>query len=510
MKSMTLKAALFCGVFVLPSTAARAQDRGALERLVREQAEALKAQQRRIDALEERLARIEDGPAVGPTAIAAAQAAQTPAPPAPTPTLAERQAARRDSLRQLPAGNAALRPPPDPLTAPSPSQMAKAQDESFDWTKGLPRITSSDGRFSMRLRGRMMFDASTTFGSDYPARNITGTRARSMRLGIEGKAGDHIAYQLEADFAGNQVEVRGAYLSLTDKWGGRTYELSLGNRLTDRSLEGASSSDSLPLMERSIAVLATAPRKGSFGLGAMARVYGKNWHAAFQIDGNDISENGSVSDNLTYTGRVHWNPVRGQDGLVHLGAWAYREEFVTAQPSASLSQRVGGRFNDLVTVQAASLLQPDHGQAYGLEAAGIWKSAYIIGEYGERDVWARESAGGRHVDVSAGSVTAGYYFTGEKPPYVARSGTWSKPRVLDSLVDGGMGAIEVAARYDRLSYSGPLGGEGYSATLGLNWYLIDWVRLAVNAIHWRTENRAGTFAGKDEGNTLIGRVQVSF
>lgn len=491
-----------CGGLATSVAPAMAQEAMPLEKLVRDQATALQAQQLRIDMLEKRLAELEaaDAPTAG----------QPNLPITPVLSRAEKQAARRDRLRQLPAGNAALRPPPDPLTAPSPSQMAQAPDETFDWSKGLPKVTSSDGRFAMRLRGRLSFDTSTTFGSEFAERNITGTRARSMRIGLEGKAGDHIGYQFEADFAGNEVEVRGAYLSLTDKWGGRTYELSLGNRLTDRSLEGASSSDSVPFLDRSIAALATGPRKGSFGLGAMARVYGKTWHAAFQVDGNDVSSNGSVSDSVTYTGRVHWNPWRGPDAVIHLGAWAYRENFVKSLASAALSQRVGGRFNDLITVQAASLLQPDHGQAFGLEAAATWKSAWIIGEYGERDVWAREDAGGRHVDVAAGSISGGYFLTGEKPPYVARGGTWSKPRVLHSLVEGGPGAIEVAVRYDRLRYSGPLGGEGSAMTLGFNWYLIDWVRLAVNGIHWRTENRAGSYTGEDEGNTLIGRVQVSF
>lgn len=497
------KAIYLCGAMLVSSVPASAQEAAGLEKLIRDQAAALEAQQSRIEMLESRLAQLE-------TTASAAPAAKAAEPAPSPPSRAEQQAARRDFLRQIPAGNAALRPPPDPLTAPSPSQMAQAPDETFDWSKGLPKITSSDGRFAMRIRGRLSFDTSTTFGSQFQERNITGTRARSMRIGIEGKAGDHIGYQFEADFAGNQVEIRGAYLSLTDKWGGRTYELSLGNRLTDRSLEGASSSDSVPFLDRSIAAPATGPRKGSFGLGAMARVYGKTWHAAFQVDGNDVSSNGSVSDSVTYTGRIHWNPWRSPDAVVHLGAWAYREDFVKSLASASLSQRVGGRFNDLVTVQAASFLQPDRGQAFGIETAATWKSAWVIGEYGERDVWARESAGGRHVGVAAGSISAGYFLTGEKPPYVARGGTWSKPRVLHSLVDGGAGAIEVAARYDRLKYSGPFGGEGSAATLGLNWYLIDWVRLALNAIHWRTENRAGQFIGEDEGDTLIGRVQVSF
>ncbi|MDG6745763.1 porin, partial [Staphylococcus aureus] len=63
---------------------------------------------------------------------------------------------------------------------------------------------------------------------------------------------------------------------------------------------------------------------------------------------------------------------------------------------------------------------------------------------------------------------------------------------------------------DQLSYSGPLGGDGWSATVGVNWYLLDWVRLSLDGIHWRTDNRAGAFVGGDTGNTLYSRVQVSF
>lgn len=504
------------GLLACP-TAVRAQEQS-LETVVRAQTAALERQEARIRALEQQIAamsssQVAASPRSAPTS-AATSASSTPGI-APM-RVANAQGApassqsRADRLRALPAGNAALRPPPDPLTAPSPSGASDLADEEFDWRKGLPQITSADGRFAFRLRGRALFDASTTFGSRFDARNITGTEARSVRLGVEGRAGDHIAYQVEADYADNQLALRGAYLALSDKWGANTYELSLGNRLTDRSFDGASSSDSLPLLERSAAALATAPRKGSFGLGAMVRVFAPTWHAAIQLDGNEASGNGSVDDSATLTGRVHWNPWRSQDAIIHLGAWGYREWFSSGLASAALTTRVGGRFNDLITVQAASLASPDHGQAFGLEAGGTWRSFWMFGEYGERDVYARDLVGGRHVGVSAGSIATGYYLTGEKAPYVARGGTWSKPRVLHPVVDGGSGAVEIAARYDQLSYSGPLGGDGWSATVGVNWYLLDWVRLSLDGIHWRTDNRAGAFVGGDTGNTLYSRVQVSF
>lgn len=499
---MSLCKAAGAALLVLPvaPVVARAQS-VPLEQLVKDQAAALAAQQARIDALERRLAALE--PVVQETAVTAAEVAKAK-------PIVETRLDRLERLRALPAGNAALRPASDPLTAPSPSQAANSPDETFDWTKGLPQITSADGRSAMRLRGRMLFDTTTSFGSNFDRRNITGTKARAIRLGVEGKLGDVIGYQVEFDLTDNQAALRGAYLSFTKKWGANTYELSLGNRLTDRSMEGASSSDSQPFLERNATALATAPRKGSFGLGAMARIYGKTWHAAVQLDGNEASTNGSFDDSTTLTGRVHWNPWRNKDAIVHLGAWGYREDFSSGLASIPLSTRIGGRFNELITIQASNLLEPGHGQAFGLELGGVYKSFWMFSEYGERDVWARESAGGRHVGVNAGSIGAGYYLTGEKPPYVARGGVWSKPRVLEPVTDGGWGAFEIAARYDRVSYSGTLGGDGYAATLGLNWYLLDWVRLTPNWIHWRTQNRAGTYAGTDEGDTIVGRVAVSF
>ena len=373
---MSMQKAAGAALFLLPAFPATAQtSQLGLERLVRDQAAALEAQQARIDALERRLAALE--PVVQETAVTAAEVAKAR-------PVVETRLDRLERLRNLPAGNAAMRPASDPLTAPSPSQAANVDDESFDWTKGLPQITSADGKSAMRLRGRMLFDTSSSFGSNFDRRNITGTKASAIRLGVEGKLGDMIGYQVEFDLTDNQAALRGAYLSFTKKWGDNIYELSLGNRLTDRSMEGASSSDSQPFLERNATALATAPRKGSFGLGAMARVYGKTWHAAVQLDGNEASTNGSVSDSTTLTGRVHWNPWRNSEAIVHLGAWGYREDFSSGVASIPLSTRIGGRFNELITVQASSLLDPDHGQAFGLELGGVYKSFWMFGEYGER------------------------------------------------------------------------------------------------------------------------------
>lgn len=466
------KSFALCAALAAQASPAPAQEADGLRQLVRQQAAMLEQQQRRIAQLE---ARLED--------VQQAVAAQGRAPGAAAP----------------------VAPAPAPAAVPA---AATAKAASFDWSKGVPQITSGDGASSVRLRGRMLMDASSSSGSRSASRNLTGTEARSMRLGIEGQHGDLIGYQLEADFADNSVELQGAYLALTPTWHRIHYEISLGNRLTDRSLDGASSSDSIPLMERSVVASATAPRKGSYGMGGMVRALGDGWHASLQADGSPASERGDGNDDFTLTARGHWNPWKTQQSLIHLGAWAYAERFAGDVQSVSRSTRLAGHFNDLIAVRGLPLQEPGHGGAFGLEWLGVHRSAWLSSEYGQRRLTA--DAGGDRARLNAGTVSAGIYLTGEKPPYSQRTGTWSKPRVLHPVGAEGMGAVELAMRYERLAYDGPGGGQGSAITLGANWYLIDWVRLSLNWIHWQTDNRTGDPAGPDTGNTVTGRVQVSF
>ena len=64
-----------------------------------------------------------------------------------------------------------------------------ATDGPTSWRAGGPEFRSADGFYRLRVRGRVAFDASTTSGSAYDERNITGTEMRAIRLGAEGRIG---------------------------------------------------------------------------------------------------------------------------------------------------------------------------------------------------------------------------------------------------------------------------------------------------------------------------------
>ncbi|MFY0582262.1 porin [Cystobacter fuscus] len=75
----------------------------------------------------------------------------------------------------------------------------------------------------------------------------------------------------------------------------------------------------------------------------------------------------------------------------------------------------------------------------------------------------------------------------------------------------GPGAIELTARYERLAFTQESRlGEGWAATVGVNWYLNSFTRLMLNGIHWHTDNRSGDFTGGDDGETVTLRAQVSY
>ena len=352
-----------------------------------------------------------------------------------------------------------------------------------------------------------MLDASTTGGSRYDARNMAGDELRALRFGVEGMLGPHLFYTAEGDFAGDKAILRGTYLAWRDRWAGKDVELVLGNRLSERGVDGSSSSDGTPFLERNAVALAVIPLKGFYGWGGIAKVYGADWHVTAQIAGDDPGNLGVAKDVTSYLARAHWNPVKSADGVVHVGAWGFYEDFPPDMASHSRNVSWAGHINTHVQVPLGTLHDPVHGAGYGLELGGIRGPLWGFVEAGRREIDTR----GGHVAADATAWTAGWMITGEAPAYSARGGTFVKIGPQAPVSKGGPGAWEVAVRYQTLDNTdAPQGGKGAEAEIGVNWRLEDWLRLLVSASHWEVTNRAGPYMGTDEGDSLTGRLQIAF
>lgn len=470
-------------------------DQAELAALVRAQAGEIAALRARLDAIE--------------AAKPVGTAAPSPAAAVRTPGVPHRANADGDSASELFATNIV-----QPGLAEQTADQARAQANNTagvttEWKGGLPAFYSPDGKYRFKMRGRIIAHTSSTFGSDYDARNITTTGMRALRIGIEGSAGPNFFYQFENDFADNVSDVGTAFVGWRDKVGDISYDVRFGNMFNDRSFEGSSGSDAPPFLERNVVATSIIPQRGFYGISLMPRVFWKSGHASLTLSGDYIDNRQVVSDSQTLMGRIHWNPVKTERTTLHLGAWGFDEQLAEGAGSLTRNTVIGGRFNGALRVSSGTLTGGTGTRGYGVEAGGYAGPFWVMGEAGKRNA---ELDAGRPDFVSeAWSLSSGYFLTGELPPYNAHLGTFAQPRVLRPVLDGGPGAIELLARYENIDYSGvPTAGEGWAATAGVNWYLDNVIRLQFNLIHWTAENRSGAYPTEDSGQTVSAGVGVTF
>jgi len=461
-----------------------------------------------IAALRARLDRLEGAAAAVPSPLANT----APAPSAPTtppaPQLAQNDPSSRDIV---------TRPFAPQLVPPGPAErdvaqarQANAAGVTTEWGAGLPVFHSADGIYTFKPRGRILTDVSSSFGSAYDGRNLTTTGMRALRLGLEGGVGTHFFYQFESDFSENEVDVVTAFIGWRNRIRpGLDYDLRAGHLFNDRGFEGSTGSDSTPFMERTVVSTAIIPQRGFYGIGIMPRLFWKTGHASLTVTGDRVDGTQATSDSRTVLARAHWNPIKSDNSVLHVGLWGFDEALSSAATTLTRNTVIGGRFNGALRVSTGALLGGRSTTGYGAELGGYVGPVWVMAEAGERR--ARLTEGRPDFLSKAWSLSGGWFVTGDLPPYNPRLGSFGQPRVLKPIFEGGPGAIELTARYENLDYTSLLtGGRGWAATAGVNWYLNSFTRLQFNWVHWDTDNRAGAFTGPDSGETIGTRIAVTF
>jgi len=148
------------------------------------------------------------------------------------------------------------------------------------------------------------------------------------------------------------------------------------------------------------------------------------------------------------------------------------------------------------------------------------ESAVQMGSFHAAAEWAtltadEGGAGGRDAKFYGGYVEAGWFITGEKKPLDLKKGSWGRPKVKKPLHKGGMGAWQVAAKFDRidLTSDGVYGGEQDTFIVGVNWYLNRHTRFMANYSHSSIEKSlvAANGADRENGVDALGlRFQVDW
>jgi phosphate-selective porin OprO/OprP len=378
----------------------------------------------------------------------------------------------------------------------------EAEPTTITW-KGAPELKW--GEFTFKPRGRVYFDyvsqdVDRAVGLDFGA---SESRIRTARLGFQGTWAEQWAWVAEASIANGEANWEDLLLEYSPS---DNTAITLGN-FKSLSLENLTSSRYTTFMER-------GPFNDLIDAGRVmtlaARTGGDNWSIAGGVHGDNINDPSSGGDEQRGVfGRAHFAPVVSDDMKIHLGVWA-RDRDRGDDSAFRYRVRNNTNYGDRYTDAGSSPLGAgDSDTAIGLEAAAVWRSFSVQGEWATIDA---DLTGGGSAEATGYYVFASFFPTGEQRKYDAASGEFGRVSIREPLTKGGLGAVELAVRYDNADLTEFAGvataGEYSAVTVGATWYPFPYVRFMAN--YTDAKNEAQAAASDVDVQTLQVRAQFDF
>ncbi len=434
-------------------------------------------------------------------------------------------------------------------------------DLKVKW-KGAPEFSSSDGKFKMKIRGRLQADYNA-IDQDQAITgrpDVSAAEFRRARLGVEGVVFYTVEYKFEIDFANDVVSIKDAYLEYTGLADG--LGLRFGNYKTFNTLDDMTSSRFITFLERAAFVEAWGFDRQ---IGAAA-IYAKDHYtlSAGIFGPRSADDERWLEDVKTAAARITLAPinreVNGVHQVVHLGAsWRDRDQAADLRSPSSAQGGSAGTlnpFNDQFfqyRARGADLHLADrfvstpqifdHDTFWGVEAAVIWGRWYAVGEYTQLEAEVSPLFAGSDPTYNGWYVETGYFLTGESRGY--KEGEFVRTKVKNPVIGGGKGGgwggWEISGRYDVLDLTDkalalqgnlaivtpPLSasslncatcGEQKTWLIGINWYINDYTRFQFNYNESDIDGGAlllanGTSANRNDGANIKGfgmRAQVDW
>jgi phosphate-selective porin OprO/OprP len=394
-------------------------------------------------------------------------------------------------------------PAPMPLAAAAPSPApAPAPGPAIAW-KGAPEITAPGG-WSFKPRGRLQIDSAVVDAPAGAGAGLgTGTEFRRAYLGFDGTLPGGFGYRVEADFANSSVDLTDVYLTYKAS---KEVTLTVGQHKPFWGLEEMTSDLFTSMMER-------AAFNSAFGferrVGVSGNYAGKNLVVQLGVFADNAADlNADRNNSYSLDGRVVFSPEVG-GGILHLGGSGHFRDFNDATNTSRYRARPFVHTTDVRLVDTG-LFSASGERSFGAELA------YVAGPFhatveGHRITTLRP--GVPDPTFWGGYVEVGMLVTpGDKTAY--RNGTYDRIRPASPITAGGIGAIQLNARYDHLDLTDGtiIGGTQQAVGLSAIWIPTEYVRFLVNYGHlWIEDAAVPAWTGSDVQVDTVGvRAQVDF
>ena len=447
--------------------------------------------------------------------------ATSPAAAAPAPTgnpVLDRLNAMDARIRQLEARNAELEQAAELNEGRLQSvETRAAKAAQFTWA---PTISEPTGAFTFKPRGVVEADVAAFWehkgGYDYS----NGTGFRRARIGLEGTAFKWFNYRVEVDFAGNVVNLTDAYLQYTKI---PHITLTAGQHKAPFGLESNNSDNYNMFLERGMFTNAFGNAGAERRIGFSAAYAPKeNLNFTVGVFGDNESIGRSAGALVTdapdeswgINGRATFEPVFDSGKIIHLGlSGFYRTALKVGdvEDAVRLSDRPNIRVDNGNIIDSGVIGGVKSLRYVGGEAAAVFGPFTAVAEAGR--IWLDRP----NFDNQAFSgfyAYAAYMLTGETRPF--KGGNFDRVKPFKELGKDGLGAFEIAARFDRLSVKDTpvvsrIGNDATTLTLGLNWYFNPYAKLMVDWVRFTGGNTPLDPVGdKTKGDALATRLHFDF
>jgi len=380
--------------------------------------------------------------------------------------------------------------------ASAPKSGSGDLDLKVKW-KGAPEFSSLDGKFKMKVRGRLMVD----YNGINQDRRITGeedvhaVELRRARLGVEGVVFYNWVYKFEVDFAGDASEIKDAYVGYVG-WGPESWETSeilVGNFKVPNSLEELTSSRFITFMERAAFTDAFVLDRQ---IGTGVNVGANHWSVRGGWFGAEAGTQETFFQDATAAAiRGTLAPINNDTMVTHLGASYRHRNAGTSRDTGFVDlfdYRTRGADLHLADRFIDTPFIGDRDELFVLEGALVWKSLSFQGEYAQLKVDIPATVANVSPTYDGYYIDASWFITGEMRNYEGDVGEFGRTKVKNPVYggSGGWGAWQLAGRYDVLDLGDKAAaitafgvvncaecGEQKTWIVALNWWLTDYTAL---------------------------------
>ena len=381
-------------------------------------------------------------------------------------------------------------------------------------TAGKFKVSSRDGDWSWQPIGRIMADYN--LASSDESKIGSDAFLRRARLGFQGTMFKHWIFKFEMDFAEDGVSTKDAYLGYkSGNWWIKT-----GQSHIPYGLSTMSSSKYMTFIERPLLADGPLQRARQLGVAAFTKDSGGRWTLHAGAFGGAVGSGGggSVDDELNVAARGTFVPLmQDKNHLLTIGAGIWYRDMVDKTLTVSADPgiiRVAPNFQSAAFGSQAGATAVDNTLGFNIEGAVVYGPFGLKSEYSHMTVNA-ERGGVSDVDLDGYYAEASYFLTGESLNYDTGKAQFGSVAPKGIVGKGGIGAWQVAVRYDVLNLNDAVdalgagaGGDQSAFTAGLNWYVNKNMRFMLNYVRVLELDRPGNVFDNDEPHALTFRGQV--